>query len=215
MTLGRPEEDWIPISALQHYGYCPRQCALIHVAQIFEENLYTLRGQTVHEHVHDGGRELRDSVGLERDLPIWSTEHRLTGKADLVEFEGEAVRPVEYKAGKLKNEQARNADQLQLCAQALCLEEMYGAAVEEGALYYAGSRRRKTVRIDNSLRKETLQVAEQVRRQLDAGDLPTPVNDARCPDCSLKEGCVPGTADVSSDRLARYLQGLGSSGEAP
>lgn len=202
------EDDWIPISALQHYAYCPRQCALIHVAQTFDENLYTLRGQTVHKRAHAGGRKVRDDVQVERNLPIWSAEHGLTGKADVVEFEDEVVRPVEYKAGKLRNRRAGDADRIQLCAQALCLEEMFRTTVEEGALYYAGSRRRKTVRIDRPLREKTMKVVEQVRDQFAEAALPVPVNDARCADCSLKEGCLPVTADISSGRLVDYHRSL-------
>lgn len=202
------EEDWIPVSALQHYAYCPRQCALIHVAQIFDENLYTLRGRTVHKRAHDSGRDVRDGVRVERGLPIWSAEHGLTGKTDVVEFEGDVVRPVEYKAGKVRNPRGREADRIQLCAQALCLEEMFRTAVEEGALYYAGSRRRIAVDLDQTLRRETLEIVRRVRRQLQEAELPDPVNDARCPDCSLQEGCVPATDELSSDRLADYLQSL-------
>lgn len=211
MTVRPSEEDWIPVSALQHYAYCPRQCALIHVAQIFDENLYTLRGQSVHRRAHQEGRTSRGGVRVARSLPIWSREHGLTGKADVVEFEKQTVRPVEYKAGRLRNRQGREADRIQLCAQALCLEEMFETDVEEGALYYAGSRRRTSVPIDGALRTRTLDIVDQVRQQLADAHLPGPVNDARCPDCSLREGCVPVTATLGSDRIVEYLRSLGSS----
>lgn len=208
MSTPPSEEDWIPVSALQHYAYCPRQCALIHVAQIFDENLYTLRGRSVHRRAHEEGRESRGGLRVERGLPIWSKKHGLTGKADIVEFEGKDVRPVEYKAGRLRNKLGREADRIQLCAQALCLEEMFETGVEEGALYYAGSRRRIFVRIDPPLRRRTLKIVKSVRRQLADAHLPTPVNDARCPDCSLREGCVPATAELRSDRIDDYLRDL-------
>lgn len=214
MRSASAEEDWIPVSALQHYAYCPRQCALIHVAQIFDENLYTLRGRSVHRRAHEEGRESQAGMRVERGLPIWSNEHGLTGKADIVEFKGENVRPVEYKAGRLRNNRGREADRIQLCAQALCLEEMFETGVEEGALYYAGSRRRLTVGIDPALRRRTLEIVESVRRQFAVAQLPTPVNDARCPDCSLREGCVPVTAELRSDRIDDYLKAL-ADGEPP
>lgn len=214
MRSASAEEDWIPVSALQHYAYCPRQCALIHVAQIFDENLYTLRGRSVHRRAHEEGRESRAGMRVERGLPIWSKEHGLTGKADVVEFTGESIRPVEYKAGRLRNKRGREADRIQLCAQALCLEEMFETGVEEGAVYYAGSRRRLTVGIDPALRRLTLEIVESVRRQFADAQLPAPVNDARCPDCSLREGCVPVTAELRSDRIHDYLRSL-AGGEPP
>lgn len=202
------EEDWVPISALQHYAYCPRQCALIHVSQIFDENVYTLRGSSVHDRAHESGRDVRRGVRVERSLPIWSARHGITGKADVVEFRDETVRPVEYKAGRLRNPQGRAADRVQLCAQALCLEEMLGTAVAQGDLYYARSRTRTTVEIARPLREKTLRIVEKVRRQITEADLPEPVNDARCADCSLNEGCMPATDDLSADRLDAYLRSM-------
>lgn len=211
MTSRYSEDDWVPISSLQHYAYCPRQCSLIHVSQIFDENLYTLRGRTVHERVHDEGGEVRRGLRVERALPIWSVEHGLTGKADIVEFHGELIRPVEYKAGRLRNRRGREADRIQLCAQTLCLEEMFAADISEGELFYAGSQRRTTVHIDDCLRQNTLEVVQKVKQQVDAAELPVPVNDARCRDCSLREGCVPATAELSSERLTNYHRSLSRS----
>lgn len=206
MTRHLPEDDWIPVSALQHFSYCPRQCALIHVAQIFDENLYTLRGRSVHRRAHEPGREARGGVRVERGLPIWSKKHGLTGKADVVEFEGDTIRPIEYKAGRLRNRRGRDADRIQLCAQALCLEEMFRTSVEEGDLYYAGSRRRISVPMEQGLRERTLEIVAEVRRQLADALVPPPVNDARCPDCSLHDGCVPATAEMSPERIEDYLR---------
>lgn len=201
-------DDWVPVSALQHFAYCPRQCALIHVSQIFDENLFTLRGRSVHRRAHDAGREFRDGVKVERGLPIWSEEHGLTGKADVVEFDEGVLRPVEYKAGPLRNVRGRKADRIQVCAQALCLEQMFDTSVDQGAVYYAGSRRRVAFPINADLRGETLGILARVRRQISRAHLPSPVNDARCPDCSLKEACVPATAELGSGGIDKYLAHL-------
>jgi CRISPR-associated exonuclease Cas4 len=142
--------DPIALSALQHWCYCPRQCALIHVEQVFEENLFTQRGQALHKRVDDPGCEVRDGLRVERALPLFCDRLGLVGKADVVEFLPDgAPYPVEYKHGS-RNKRADIAacDDIQLAAQALCLEEMFGRAVPEGALYYATSRRRRIVAVD-------------------------------------------------------------------
>lgn len=185
--------DSIPLSALQHWAYCPRQCALIHVEQVFEENLFTQRGQALHKRVDDPGFELRDGLRIERALPLFCDRLGLIGKADVVEFLPDGTPyPVEYKHGS-RNKRADIAacDDLQLAAQALCLEEMFGKAVPEGALYYATSRRRRMVAIDADLRAKTEQVADEVRRLLVAGVLPPPLNDDHCRACSLRDLCQP------------------------
>ena len=117
------EEEFVMISALEHWSYCPRQCALIHVEQTFDENLYTLRGRAVHKRVDEPVVEEQAGVRIERALPLWSKALGLIGKADVVEFHGETVYPVEYKHGPHREQEH---DDLQLCAQALCLEEMTG-----------------------------------------------------------------------------------------
>lgn len=179
----------MPISALQHYAYCPRQCALIHVEQAWTENLYTLRGRRAHERVDDVGGATRDGVRTERALPLFSDRLGLVGRADVVEFGPDGTPyPVEHKVGPRK---AQRADEVQLCAQALCLEEMFGKAVPEGALYYAKSRRRRPVAFDPALRTETARLVDAVRALLESRRLPPPVADARCPRCSLIETCMP------------------------
>lgn len=186
-------DDPIPLSALQHWRYCPRQCALIHVEQAFAENVYTLRGQAVHARVDDPGVEVRVGLRVERALPVWSERLGLIGKADVVEFQPNGTPyPVEYKHGP-RRKQARIAacDDLQLAAQALCLEEMTGKAVPEGALFYASSRRRRIVPITPALRAEVEQATVEVRALLAARKLPAPVNDERCRACSLVELCQP------------------------
>lgn len=190
--MSEPAEP-IPISALQHWCYCPRQCALIHVDQVFAENLHTLRGQTVHRQVDSPGVETRAGLRVERALPVWHDCLGLIGKCDVVEFEADGTpHPVEYKVGnRAKAAWIAACDDLQLAAQALCLEEMTGKPVAAGALYYAGSKRRREVRIDASLRARVEDAAAAVRTMFEAGGLPPPVNDARCAKCSLADICQP------------------------
>lgn len=186
--------DPIPISALEHYAYCPRQCALIHVEQAWSENIYTMRGRDVHERVHDDSSHEFAGVRLERSLPIWCRRLGLTGKADLVEFHGDQPYPVEYKSGRRKR---GVPETLQLCAQAICLEEMFGVAVPKGALFWHGSRERHEVVFSQAMHEQVELVTRAVRRMLEQGLTPPPVNDQRCDNCSLKESCLP---EVVTDR---------------
>ncbi len=177
------------LSALQHYSYCPRQCALIHVEQAFEQNVHTRRGNAVHERVDEPGFEERTGVRVERALPVWSERLGLTGKCDVVEFLADGTPyPVEYKHGVKR---AQTHDSLQLAAQAVCLEEMTGKAVPKGAIYHHSSHRRREVPIDAALRGKLEETTAAVRAMLASGNLPPPVNDARCRECSLREICQP------------------------
>jgi CRISPR-associated exonuclease Cas4 len=188
MTADAADEA-IMISAIEHYSYCPRQCALIHIEQAFADNVHTRRGDAVHERVDEPGYEVTPGVRTERALPLRCERLGLVGKADVVEFHADGVPyPVEYKYGKKR--QARH-DDLQLAAQAVCLEEMTGKVVNLGAIYHHSSRRRREVAIDARLRAELEQTVSAIRAMLRAGDLPPPVNDARCKECSLKEICQP------------------------
>lgn len=183
------EEDTIAISALQHWAYCPRQCGLIHLEQAFAENIHTARGQAVHHLVDAPGYEIKTGVRVERALPIWSERLGLIGKADVVEFHPDGtVYPVEFKHGRKK--QAIH-DDLQLAAQALCLAEMLGKPVEQGAIYHASSRRRREVTITPALICLVEETTAAIRAMLASGVLPPPVNDGRCRECSLKEICQP------------------------
>jgi len=187
------EPDPLPLSALQHWCYCPRQCALIHQEQAFAENVHTLRGQAVHARADTPGLEVRPGLRVERALPVWSDRLNLIGKADVVEFSTDGTPyPVEYKHGS-RNKAAHIAacDDLQLAAQALCLEEMTGHAVSEGAIYYASSRRRRVVVISDALRKQVEFAASAVRSMIQSARLPPPANDARCRECSLIDLCQP------------------------
>jgi CRISPR-associated exonuclease Cas4 len=197
-------DDAIMISALEHYSYCPRQCALIHVEQTFDENLYTLRGQAVHERVDEVVSEVQDGVRIERAVPLWSKRLGLVGKADVIEFHGETPYPVEYKHGPRRQ---REHDDLQLCAQAICLEEMTGKEVHRGAIYHHSSRRRREVVFDQVLRGKVEETVAAIRLMLTDKVIPPPVNDARCRHCSLLESCMPAAvgerqrADALRDRL--------------
>ncbi len=183
------EADPVMISALQHHSYCPRQCALIHVEKVFDENLYTLRGKRVHERAHEPEGILEDGVRVERGLPLFSESLGLIGKADVVEFRtGEAPYPVEYKSGPRRGS---THDDIQLCAQAMCLEEMLKCAVPRGAVYHYTSRRRREVDFDSDLRTLTEETVHAVRRLLATSTVPPPVADARCPKCSLFDACMP------------------------
>lgn len=182
-------DDPIMISALQHWSYCPRQCALIHLEQAFDENVHTMRGNAVHKRVDDPGFETFEGVRSERSLPVWSDQLGLIGKCDVVEFHPDGqIHPVEYKHGKKR---AKIHDDLQLAAQAMCLEEMTGKSVTHGSIYHHSSRRRREVVITAALRAQVEEAATAIRLLLTSGILPPPVNDARCKECSLKDICQP------------------------
>lgn len=186
--------DPIPISALQHWRYCPRQCGLIHLEQAFEENVHTLRGRAVHDAVDAPGVETRAGVRVERALPLFHDRLGLVGKADAVEFEGGGTPyPVEYKHGsRHKRADIAACDDVQLAAQAMCLEAMTGKPVGEGALFYARSKRRRVVPITPALRAGVEATAAAVREMLESGALPPPTADrSRCRECSLKDVCQP------------------------
>lgn len=191
----------VPLSAIEHFSYCARQCALIHVEQVFDENIFTLRGRLAHERVHSDGADTgRLRVRSVRDMTLWSNRWGLYGKSDVVEFRP-APFPVEYKVGTVKAVHSR----LQLCAQALCLEEMLDTEVPEGAIFHIRSHRREDVAFDASLREQTLAVVEAIRLQIGTQTVPEAPNDARCRHCSLRDACMPEVV-ANRDRL-RGLQG--------
>lgn len=196
--------DPIPLSAIQHYSYCPRQWALIHLEQEFAENVFTMRGNAAHALVDDHGIRQEKGVRVERALPLFSTAWNLVGKADLVEFHPDGtVYPVEYKHGPRR---ASRHDELQLAAQAVCLEEMLGKSVPEGAIYHVSSKRRREVAIDDTLRQALRNALAALRDWEARGTLPPPVNDDRCRNCSLIEICQPAAlAACQSGRAADTL----------
>jgi CRISPR-associated exonuclease Cas4 len=200
------DEDLLPISALQHLAFCPRQCALIHLEQVWAENRLTVEGDLLHEKVKEGDTTGRGAVRTWRSLPLVSRRLRLNGVADVVEIHrdgdgGERAYPVEYKRGKPKS---HDADRIQLCAQALCLEEMLGMPVPEGALFYGEPRRRETVVLDIGLRRRTEALAAELWRMIDAHEVPPPVLAAHCRSCSLVDICRPTLAGGKS--AARWVE---------
>jgi len=196
------EDDLIPLSALQHYAFCRRQCALIHIEQIWQENVYTLEGRIFHDKVHSGKSEKRRATRTRFGMPVRSLELGLSGKTDTVEYgDSGTVHIVEMKRGRSKT---KGMDEIQLCAQALCLEEMLSLSIQEGYLFYRKARRRKTVVFTPELRAKTKELAHELHRFLDAGLTPPPLPDEKCPRCSLHGVCLP---DLLAKRrsVAKYI----------
>ncbi len=195
------DDEPIAISALQHAVFCLRQAALIHVERLWAENRFTAEGQVLHMSVDEPGARRRRGVRRVTALPLASRRLGLAGTADVVEFhrEGDGTEtafPVEFKRGKPK---AHRADDIQLCAQALCLEEMTGRAVPEGALFYGETRRRLTIAFDADLRRQTEDAAAAMRRLIAERRTPPAVYKAgKCRVCSLIELCRPKAAGRSA-----------------
>lgn len=207
-----PEADLIALSALQHYLFCPRQCALIHVEQAWAENRFTAEGRVLHEATAEIGTEKRRGVRVVTAMPLASQRLGVSGIADLVELHRAANGswrpfPVEYKRGKPK---AHRADEVQLCAQAMALEEMFACDLAEGALFYGETRRRVTVTLDRELRFLTGDIAMACRRMIAKGETPAAVYAKRkCSSCSLAELCQPQRMSrpmQASEWLARTLR---------
>lgn len=194
-------DDYLPLSGLQHLAFCERQCALIHVEGVWAENRLTVEGRHLHRKVDETGDEIRDGVRVVRGLWLRSDRLKLTGKADVVEFRPEGPWPVEYKRGVRKQ---WLHDEVQLCAQALCLEEMMGVRVDRGSLYYGSSKRRREVVFDESLRARVEASAHRYHDLVRRRVLPAPINDSRCRNCSLRESCMP-SIPVSAREYLRSL----------
>ncbi len=197
------DENLLMISALQHLAFCERQCALIHLEQQWEENRHTVLGELLHERVHAGEKESRGDCISIRSLRLVSYRLGLTGQADLVEFQrsipGKGASlpgrdgqwlpyPVEYKKGKPK---ADNIDEVQLCAQALCLEEQLSVKIPEGALFYGAKKRRHPVSFSPELRKQTEDLAGRLHELIHSGKTPPADYSSKCKSCSLVEVCQP------------------------
>ncbi len=194
------DDELAPISALQHLVFCPRQCALIHLERAWAENRLTAEGDLLHARVQSGETTTRGALRVYRALSLVSRRLGLIGVADVVEIHraedgSEQAYPIEYKRGAPKT---HDADRVQLCAQALCLEEMLDLAVPEGALFYAAPRRRETVTFDAVLRQETEAYAVQLRELLDRGGIPPPRIGPHCRSCSLEEICRPHLSEKPS-----------------
>ena len=197
------DSELVTISALEHWAYCPRQCALIHLEQTFDENIYTLRGRMEHARVDEETAEQQGEIRIERGLPLWSKGLGLVGKSDVVEFHGLTPYPVEYKHGKRRRHVSTD---VQLCAQALCLEEMTRQHVPKGAVYHQTSRHRREVVFSESLRHQVLEAIIAVRTILASELIPTPVNDVRCDECSLKDSCMPSVTGGASRLYAVHAR---------
>lgn len=213
------EADLIPISAIQHFAFCERQCALIHIEQLWGENLFTAEGRVLHEKAHSGETEFRDGVLITRSIPLRSLEYGLSGIADVIEFhsifnsgQDDCVKlpghsglwrpfPVEYKRGR---EKSNSIDKVQLCAQVICLEEMLQAQINEGALYYGKPHRRVPVIFSEALRTETIVLIKKTHQLIQGGITPAPEYGKECEHCSLKNVCLPGMKSSRSS-YSRYM----------
>jgi CRISPR-associated exonuclease Cas4 len=211
-----PEEDYIMISALQHYVFCPRQCGLIHVEKLWVENALTIQGNIMHERVHNESEneKRKDTISV-RGLKVSSSTLGLTGQIDLVEFHkcsklnGTQLKNqvgywhpliVEYKRGKPKKD---NSDKIQLCAQAICLEDMLNINIVEGAVYYGKKRHRFKVTFDRDLRQETEMVINTVHEMIKNGITPLARFEAKCTSCSFIHQCCPN--QFNRKRTRSYL----------
>lgn len=184
------EDQLLPLSALQHWLYCPRQCGLIHLEQAWAENKFTAEGQVLHHKAHEGPDESKAGVRITRSLPVRSLNLGISGQCDIVEFHADGrVVPVEYKRGKPKS---HRADELQLCAQAMCLEEMLGVEISSACLFYGENRRRTTVEFDETLRRLVSDTATALHSMIASRQTPLAEYEARrCDACSLIELCQP------------------------
>jgi CRISPR-associated exonuclease Cas4 len=235
------EENLLPLSGLQHLVFCERQCALIHVERLWRDNRLTVEGTHMHRRVHDTGprRELRGDLLIARGVPLRSLELGLVGKADVVEFHREAeaadhechgerlttvlpgvsgywsALPVEYKRGRPKPD---HCDEVQLCAQAMCLEEMLGFLIARGCLYYGAEQRRQDVRFTEALRREVVGAAGRFHDLLRSGITPRARRAPKCRRCSLLEVCQPdgtGPGKSASRYVAEGFRRATAEAEAP
>jgi CRISPR-associated exonuclease Cas4 len=204
------EDDLLPLSALQHLLFCERQCGLIHLEQLWDENRLTAEGRILHEKVHEEDDEQRRDLRIVRGLRLRSLRLGLIGQADVVEYrlkDGKWVPyPVEYKRGKPKPD---HCDEIQLCAQAICLEEMNGTEIPEGAVFYGRPRKRHVVCLDEKLRSETVSAAARLHELISAGVTPRAVYEKKCDNCSLVNLCLPkttGKEESSADYLKATLE---------
>ncbi len=209
----------IPVSALQHAVYCMRQCALIHLERLWEENRFTAEGRVLHQIIDESGHRRKSGVRQVMSLPIYSTRLNLTGVADMVEFHerptGTTPFPVEFKRGKAK---VHRADEVQLCAQALCLEEMTDTEVPIGAFYYNQTKRRREVSFEAELRTLTETTVGQVAALFAHGRTPPAEYEAaKCRGCSLLDQCRPKAMEhsVLAWRTRTLSSHLAESGEHP
>lgn len=232
------ESELLPVSALQHLLFCERQCALIHLEGIWDENLFTAEGRLLHQRVDESGTFSRQDIRVCHGLRLRSLVLGLSGQADVVEFhrisdadENECLDscnctatslintlglwkpyPIEYKRGKDKPD---SSDEVQLCAQALCLEEMMGCEIEEGALFYGKTRRRKKVPFKEPLRELTIESSKKLHNLIKSGRTPSPVFSSKCGNCSLFDFCMPRQFDKKQSVRKYVDKELKDSSEDP
>ncbi len=213
------EDDCLPLSGIQHLAFCPRQFALIHVEGVWAENILTFEGRVMHDKADDPfSTEYRGTVFVSRAVPLLSRRLGLYGVADVVEFhlaeqgiiltglEGRwRPYPVEYKRGRPKSD---DRDMVQLCAQAMCIEEMLHFDVQKGALFYGRTRRRQVITFEPGLRERVTSLAQQMHRLFSLGKTPAPQKTKGCDKCSLKDLCLPEVCSQKSVR--KYLGGIKS-----
>jgi CRISPR-associated exonuclease Cas4 len=206
MIVMKNEIEPVLISALNQYVFCPRRCALMHVEGIWKDNQHTLVGSLLHDRADEPGYEADGDVTILRALPLYSERYGLTGLADIVELRNGEPAPVEYKKGRRRK---FDNDDIQLCAQAFCLEEMFGAEVPFGYIYHAASRRRREVIFDWRLREETEKTIIAVRELLASGRVPQAILAPRCDGCSLRAICLPElTGTQPSEEWQNYQREL-------
>ncbi len=193
----------VRISAIEHFSYCPRQCALIQCDGIWFDNRHTVRGTRAHQRVDSGASRHERGRQVLRAIPLWSEKLGLTGRSDAVEIGENEVVPVEYKSGSAHGDAAN----LQVCAQALCLEEMLEVDVPRGYVWYGGTRRRVLVEFNSALRSEVCRIVEAIRSQLISGILPDAPNDNRCKECQLASHCLPEVVSASR-RISWYMKNI-------
>ena len=210
------EEEFLQISGIQHYAFCPRQWALIHIESQWAENQHTVCGDIFHERAHDGdARERRGDLLTLRGLRIFSATLGVSGACDVVEFrkhdeagarldgyEGNWLpMPIEYKSGTAKE---TDADRMQLCLQGLCLEEMFGCQIETGCLFYGKTRRRERIRLDELLRTATTKAVAEMHAYMARGYTPKPRKTKACRACSMADICLPELDRMKS--AAAYME---------
>jgi len=218
------EDDLLPLSGIQRLAFCERQAALVHIEGLWVENRFTAEGNLLHQRTHEAGTESRADLRMARGLALRSLTLGLSGQGDVVEFHRSdeplsgsdpppSARlpgvdgwwrpfPVEYKRGKPK---PGHCDEAQLCAQAMCLEEMFRVRISGGALFYASSRRRVDIPFDEALRETTRALAQRFHDLVEAGVTPPPPADGRCKDCSQRDSCVPASA-AAADSASAWLR---------
>ncbi|MFH1824160.1 MAG: CRISPR-associated protein Cas4 [Candidatus Firestonebacteria bacterium] len=204
------DEDLLALSGIQHYSYCKRQCAFIHIESIWFENVFTAEGRIMHENVHKGKSKHDSDVKIETDVPIRSYDLGLIGKADVIEYSKndkgvDLVTPIEYKRGKTKTD---NCDRIQLCAQAICLEEMMNCKIEKGYIFYGRTRRREEVFFSDELRKETTRLAVELHEFIKKGfTSKAEYEENKCDRCSFLNYCMPKKLQkaVSADKYFQKM----------